>query len=346
MKPAPNPFRLLSRDAFREGVFRRDAHRCVACGAPAQDAHHILERRLFPDGGYYLENGSSLCGPCHIRAEETTLGCDEIRQGCGITAFPLPPHLYPDLEYDKWGNIIQPNGTRLKGELFYDESVQKILAQGRVLDLFQPYVKYPRTYHLPGSHLLKDDRALESDAAFHNQPVVVTLKMDGENTTMYRDYIHARSLNSGPHPARQWVKGLWAQIGWQLDADMRLCGENLYAVHSIQYDALPSYFMLFSVWVRNTCLSWAETLEYAHLLGLHTVPVIYEGVYDAKAIAAAFAPHAATHEGYVVRLAGEFSYGAFRHSVAKYVRPAFRQVLNQSHGGWVSKKVVPNGLAG
>jgi hypothetical protein len=38
--------RLLTRDEFREGVFERDNHKCVICGATAQDAHHILERRI------------------------------------------------------------------------------------------------------------------------------------------------------------------------------------------------------------------------------------------------------------------------------------------------------------
>lgn len=69
---------LLNRDEFRNGVFARDGHRCVICGEPAQDAHHIVERRLFSDGGYYLDNGASLCGKHHIMAEETTLGCDDI----------------------------------------------------------------------------------------------------------------------------------------------------------------------------------------------------------------------------------------------------------------------------
>jgi len=59
---------LLSRTEFREGVFERDKLKCVICGAPAVDAHHIIERRLFPDGGYYLDNGSSLCGDCHMKA--------------------------------------------------------------------------------------------------------------------------------------------------------------------------------------------------------------------------------------------------------------------------------------
>ncbi len=51
----------MTRDDFRNAVFARDNHRCVICGEPAKDAHHILERRLFPDGGYYLNNGASLC---------------------------------------------------------------------------------------------------------------------------------------------------------------------------------------------------------------------------------------------------------------------------------------------
>jgi len=43
---------LLTRDEFREAVFARDHHRCVICRNEGKDAHHILERRLFDDGGY------------------------------------------------------------------------------------------------------------------------------------------------------------------------------------------------------------------------------------------------------------------------------------------------------
>ena len=32
--------------------------------------------------------------------------------------------------------------------------------------------------------------------------VIVTEKMDGENTSMYRHRIHARSIDSLPHPSR------------------------------------------------------------------------------------------------------------------------------------------------
>lgn len=335
---------LLSRTAFRLGVFERDKNLCVICGEVGQDAHHILERRLFTDGGYYLDNGATLCGRHHIQAEETTLGCDEIREKAGIQNIVLPDHFYRDYNYDKWGNIIQPNGQRIKGELFHDHSVQKILEQGKVLDLFQKHIKYPRTYHLPWSVLGKDDRQLEDDSCFQGKRVIMTLKMDGENTTMYNDYIHARSLDSSSHETRNWVKGLWSKIGYLLDEDMRICGENLYAVHSIRYRDLKSYFMMFSMWHNNLCLSWDETVEYSKILGLEIVPVIYDGIYNKEEILRAFKSYEKEHEGYVLRIADMFLYGEFRRSVAKFVRPEFRQVVNNSHGHWISKKIETNQL--
>ncbi len=281
---------ILSRDEFREGTFKRDDFKCVICGNPAKDAHHIIERRLFDDGGYYLDNGASLCETHHIDAEQTTLSCDEIRLKAGIENVIIPEHFYDDYNYDKWGNILLATGLRIKGELFYDESVQKILNQGKVLDLFQKHVKYQRTYHLPWSNLLKDDRILKDDSHFIGKRVIMSLKMDGENTTWYNDYMHARSLVSSSHESRNWVKGLWAQKSYLLDDNMRICGENLYAVHSVKYENLKSYFMLFSMWVDNKCLSWDETIEYSGIIGLETVPVIYDGIYSKEKVIEAFAP--------------------------------------------------------
>lgn len=337
---------LLSRDQFREGTFTRDKHLCVICKKPAQDAHHIIERRLWDDGGYYLDNGASLCGPCHIKAEQTTLSVEEIREAAGIKHIILPEHLYVDQMYDKWGNPIMGNGKRLIGELFYDESIQKILASGGVLDDFVEYIKYPRTYHVHWSKGTKDDKTLEDDSQFIGQEVVCTIKMDGENTTWYRDYIHARSINSGSHESRDWVKGLWAQKAWQLSKGMRVCGENLYAKHSVEYDNLPSYFMAFSIWQGLTCLSWEETEFYCQLLEIETVPVMYRGIFDREKIMDIYnAEYKGKHtEGFVIRLAGEFQYKDFRKSVGKFVEPDFRQLVNSSHGHWMSQKVIPNKL--
>ena len=37
-------------------------------------------------------------------------------------------------------------------------------------------------------------------------------KMDGENTSLYQDGFHARSIDGRHHSSRDWVKGFWAQI--------------------------------------------------------------------------------------------------------------------------------------
>lgn len=272
---------LFTRDEFREAVFARDKLRCVVCGMPPVDAHHIVERKLWVDGGYFLDNGASLCEPCHLRAESTEISCDELRVRCGIDRVHLPDHFCPGDPIDKWGNAILPNGQRLRGELFDDEGAQKILAP--VLHLFTSRVKYPRTFHLPWSPgTTADDRMMDDpDAAFAGSEVVVTEKADGECSTLYRDYLHARSVDYASHPSRDRLRALHASIAHDIPEGWRLCGENVYAVHSIAYDALPAHFLVFSIWNdRNECLPWDDTVLWAKLLGLHTVPVISRGTWN------------------------------------------------------------------
>lgn len=206
------------------------------------------------------------------------------------------------------------------------------------------YVKYPRTMHLPHSNLQSDDKKLSDDSNFIGKNVVVSLKMDGENTNLYNDYIHARSINSNSHPSRDWVKGLWASISYLIDDNIRICGENLYAKHTIKYDNLESYFMVYSVWRDNICLNWNDTVDYCNKLGLITVPVFYIGEYNLKLIESEFNKHKNEHEGYVIRLYEEFNFDQFSSSVAKYVQPEFTQTLNENNEHWLSKKIEKNEL--
>lgn len=345
--------KLLSRDDFREGVFARDKYKCVICRRlgrddDAQDAHHILERRLWPDGGYYLENGASVCGEHHIECERTTISVEEVRAAAGITKIWVPPHLYPDHIYDKWGNPILEDGRRAKGELFFDESVQKVLGEGGVLDFFTPYVKYERTFHLPWSPgLHSDDKALKDCSQFEFKEVVITLKMDGENTTCYSDgHIHARSIDSRGGEDRAWIKKfLTENVCFNLPEGWRVCGENLWAEHSIHYDDLKSYFLGFSIWnERNECLPWKETLEWFELLGITPVPVLWEGIWITKHMSSLHVDLGmdfTKDEGYVVRLTDGFKYGDFRKSVAKFVREGHVQTTKHWRAG---RSFTPNGL--
>lgn len=331
---------LLARDEFRNAVFARDGHKCVVCKAPAQDAHHVLERRLWLDGGYHLDNGVSVCGHHHLLAESTELSCDELRGLAGITKVVLPEHLYEG-DYDKWGNPILPNGTRLKGELFHDESVQKVLAP--VLHMFVDKVKHPRTYHLPWSEgATDDDKTHESTEQFVGREVVATLKMDGEQTTMYRDGFHARSLDTPSHPSRNWLWSILNRIGHEIPPGWRVCGENLFAKHTIHYHNLPDLFLVHSIWDdKNVCLSWAETAEWAQLLELQTVQILYKGPWSEQVVRGVHQEYAFGDEceGYVVRVADAFPYRDYRRLVGKYVRANFVPA-HAKH--WAHQEIVKN----
>jgi hypothetical protein len=268
---------------------------------------------------------------------------ETLRELAGITTVVLPDVLESGHEYDKWGNVILPDGKRMQGPLFWDESVQKILPP-HIKSLFTEYVKYPRTAYVHWSPGLEDDAIMvdPEDIFYNQQKVVITEKMDGENTTMYRDFIHARSIESGYHPSRTWVKNFWSQFAHDIPVGFRVCGENMYAVHSIKYDDLESYFLGFSLWIGNRCSSWAVTTEWFNLFGIPTVPVLFEGTWDEakKLLPSIEAQVGDSMEGYVIRSASEFTAMEFQKSVFKYVRPNHVQTTRH----WKQGKVEQNGL--
>jgi hypothetical protein len=110
---------------------------------------------------------------------------------------------------------------------------------------------------------------------FKGKEIICSIKMDGENTNMYSDYIHARSIDSKYHSSRTWVKNFYFKIRHKIPEGWRICGENMYAKHSIHYRHLKSYFLLFSIWDKdNICLSWDETFKWAQLNNIELVNVI------------------------------------------------------------------------
>ncbi|MFE5841432.1 RNA ligase family protein [Streptomyces niveus] len=199
---------------------------------------------------------------------------------------------------------------------------------------------YPRTVHVAWSPGVGSDDVRGGDLdGLRGREVVVTEKMDGENTTLYRDGLHARSLDSGHHPSRAWVKALQGRIGALIPDGTRVCGENLYARHSIAYEELESWFYGFSVWDGEWCLGWDETVRVLRRLGIPAPRVLWRGVFDERALRG-LKLDPARQEGYVVRTVDGFVREEFGRRLAKWVRP--HHVQTDTH--WMHAAVVENGL--
>ncbi|MFJ2472583.1 RNA ligase family protein [Streptomyces sp. NPDC087659] len=201
---------------------------------------------------------------------------------------------------------------------------------------------YPRTPHLPWSPGATGDDVRTGDlAALRGREVVVTEKLDGENTTLYGDGLHARSPDSAHHPSRAWVKALHGRVAGGIPAGWRVCGENVYARHSLAYDDLESWFYGFSVWdADGRCLDWDRGAEFLRGLGIPVPRVLWRGVFDERVLRR-LRVDTERREGYVVRTADGFPAEEFRHRVAKWVRPG--HVQTGTH--WMHAPVVENGLA-
>lgn len=201
-------------------------------------------------------------------------------------------------------------------------------------------VRYPRTPHLPWSPGATPDDVRAADlSGLEGQEIVVTEKLDGENTTLYRDGLHARSLDSAHHPSRAWVKALHGRIAPLIPPGWRVSGENLFARHSIAYDALESWLYAFSVWTdEDRCLDWDETVRFARRLGVPVPPVLWRGTMNERALRA-LRLDLSRQEGYVVRTARGFSRDDFPRRVAKWVRSG--HVQTDEH--WMLGPVIQNG---
>lgn len=191
--------------------------------------------------------------------------------------------------------------------------------------------KYPSTPHLPFSPGVNpDDSRLADCAHLLMQEVVVTEKLDGGNCCIKGGQVFARThAKPATHESFSAVKQLAAGVSHLL-GDVELFGENMEAVHSIEYGNLTSFFYAFAARRRGQWLSWDEIVELAELLGVPTVPIVYRGNFtsmehlQSRLEAWALAPSAVggrvTPEGFVVRSAGGWPEAAFANNVAKYVR--------------------------
>jgi hypothetical protein len=138
-------------------------------------------------------------------------------------------------------------------------------------------MKYGRTYHYPFSPGTTSD-----DRINHNywnditaiKQLVHTEKLDGENNCMSKYGVFARSHAAPTESAwSRKIREYWQSIKNDL-GELEIFGENLYAIHSIEYPYIENYFFVFGIRENERWLSWEETKFYAGTLDLPLVPEI------------------------------------------------------------------------
>ena len=214
--------------------------------------------------------------------------------------------------------------------------------------------KFPRIPHLPWSPGdAREDKKLDDVSGFLGVEVVVTEKMDGSNVCLTPNTVFARS-HSGPpvHPSFDWLKAWHASMKGAIPEYLSVFCEYTYAVHSIEYEAVPSYLWVIAVRDerRGYWLDWHSTRWMADTkLGLPTVPVIGYGPFQREDelhgytnFVAAQPGFFGAREGVVIRRMAVILENGFNYQVAKWVREG--HVTSEEH--WMNQPIRKQKLLG
>ena len=191
--------------------------------------------------------------------------------------------------------------------------------------------KYPRTPYWPHSPTkARDGDTLTDPQRFVGPAVVATEKLDGSNTLLHRGSVYARSV-AAPSTAK-WLGMVRKHHAWKVtDPEVFLYGEDIYGVHSIEYDPVPEDRTFYAFALRfgdGSFGSFREMTEYATARSIPVVPVLFEGTFDSVRQVRDFVTEAhgqpsalgGEREGVVLRLAAGFPAADFERSVCKSVR--------------------------
>jgi hypothetical protein len=336
-----------NRDSVRAEVFLRDKNKCIVpwCDHKPDDAHHLIERKLWDgeeNGGYIMDNLVSICDTHHKLAENNTIMPQSLRDWAGIKNIVLPKKFDSTKEYDKWGKELSlPNREN---------------------------IKYPHTPYLPFSPN-SDEKDVEESGYMSignllNKPLYFSVKMDGSNVVLTRDYVAARNGHDAIHKSYDMLKSIHAQIKHDVPEDLMIFGEWLYAKHSIHYTdklRLHNPLQIFGMYNKKThmwlsipdmnsiCAQFIKKYnvfyapytpnEYSYISTLANTKVYTtEKELKSEIIRMGNRVIKEGHEGIVVRNLYAFHHAKWGENIAKYVRA--NHVQTDEH--WSLQPIVRN----
>ena len=198
--------------------------------------------------------------------------------------------------------------------------------------------KYPSTKHWPWSQTVhRDDSTMDDPKVFLNREVIITEKLDGGNTCLWKGEVYTRSVSAPSHAG--WMAMVRKYHAWKtMEHAAQFYGEDLYGIHSIPYEPIPrdQTYRLFAT--RFTCdrfgndndffHDWDTVEWFASQLEVPTVPVLYRGTFaNVEDITMWFEMHlkepssiGGECEGFVIRSVDRFPASEFATNVGKYVR--------------------------
>lgn len=221
--------------------------------------------------------------------------------------------------------------------------------------------RFPHTPHLAwlGDSEPRDDKVLSPGEASKllTSDVVVEEKLDGANLgfsvsaegklqAQNRSHYVAAPYTGQFSRLRSWIPVHEAEFIKALGSDLIAFGEWCAARHSLSYDQLPDWWLLFDVYDRKERRFWstARRNQWASALGISTVPTLDRGKLSLSSLKEMLQEERSAFstgplEGVVVRTEDD----AWLNARAKLVRADFTQHI-ESH--WRARSLEWNKLSG
>ena len=213
--------------------------------------------------------------------------------------------------------------------------------------------KYPKTPYWPYSpNLGENPRSLVcvDPQRFVGTRIVATEKLDGSNVLIHRGQAYGRSVSDPSE--RKWMAMVKKHVAWKVqDPNVLLYGEDLYAVHSIEYGPVREdrTFYAFAMRQLDRFAPFADLEAYAVDHGVSVVPVLYCGVFRSLAALRSFVASAhaepsvlgGDREGVVLWTANGFPAAQFERNVCKSVRRSHVKTPDTWKRTWRTCRILP-----